>query len=232
VGSRLRILSANLMGGNANPQAFAEVVRTLGVDIAAVQELSAEQAEALREILPFGTLRPSRDYNGMGIALRRPARDTRLELSHRNAPIAELDPSEWTEITAPVEVVNVHITAPHMMPTWRTVARRRAQLRGLLAYLDATPSRRQLIVGDFNATPLWPVYRRIARRRLDAVRIDTERRGQRAAPTWGPGSSAPRLLRIDHAFIQGLQVERSQVIPIKGSDHSAVMIEVSFPWES
>jgi endonuclease/exonuclease/phosphatase family metal-dependent hydrolase len=226
LGSRIRILTANLLAGGADPEAFAGLVQDHGVDIAALQELSRPQAEALATVLPFGSLRPAQTFDGMGIALRRPARESRLRLPDRDAPIAELDPSEWSEINSPLEVMNVHIRAPHLLPPWRTVARRRGQLRGLLEYLDATQDRRQVVVGDFNATPRWPLYRRMASRRVDAVRMDAERRGRRPAPTWGPWPGAPRLLRIDHAFVQGLRVERARVLPLPGSDHSALLIEL------
>ncbi len=228
MGTRLRILSANLLNGRADPQELADLVRRLAVDVAALQELSPEQAEALAEVLPFGSLRPARDYNGMGIALRGPARESRVALPRRDALVAELGPEAWSELAAPVEIVNVHVTAPHARPAgWRTLAERRAQLRGLLAHLAATPERTpQVVIGDFNATPLWPVYRRVALLRRDAARASAKRNGHRPRPTWGPGTRAPRVLRIDHAFVQGLRVEEFRVERIAGSDHDAIVVDV------
>lgn len=229
MGARLRILSANLLNGRADPQQVADLVRRLAVDVAALQELSPEQAEALAEVLPFGSLRPARDHNGMGIALRAPARESRLALPRRDAMVAELGPDGWSELSTPVEIVNVHVTAPHALPPGlRTFSERRAQLRGLVAHLEATRGHgAQVVIGDFNATPLWPVYRRVASLRCDAAHASAERGGRRPRPTWGPGTRAPRLLRIDHAFVQCLRVEEFRVERLPGSDHDAIVLDVT-----
>lgn len=227
MGNRLRILTANLLNGGVDPEALAELASSLAVDVAALQELAPDQAEALAEVLPHGALHPARDHTGMGIALRRPAQGDRLPLPARDALLARLEPGDWNGLTRPVEVVNVHVRAPHLLPTWRTLAQRRGQLRGLLAHLAASGDRPQVLIGDFNATPVWPLYRRLAALRRDAAREDARRRGTRPRPTWGPGPRAPRLLRIDHAFVQGLAVEAVQVAPLPGSDHSALIVDLT-----
>jgi endonuclease/exonuclease/phosphatase (EEP) superfamily protein YafD len=227
VGSRLRILSANLLNGGADPDALAELASGLEVDVAALQELAPEQAEAVAEVLPHGALHPARDHGGMGIALRRPARGERVPLPARDALVARLEPPDWTGLARAVEVVNVHVRAPHLLPTWRTLAQRRGQLRGLLGHLATSGDGPQVLIGDFNATPLWPLYRRLAALRRDAAREDARRRGARPRPTWGPGPRAPRLLRIDHAFVQGLAVEAVRVAPLPGSDHSALVVDLA-----
>jgi endonuclease/exonuclease/phosphatase (EEP) superfamily protein YafD len=226
MGGRIRILTANLLNGGADPEALADTVRRYQVDVAAVQELSHSQAEVLSEELPFGSLEPAGDHSGMGIALRRPGSGGRLPLPRRDALVAQLPPESWGTLGQTVEVVNVHVSAPHLMPTWRTLAQRRGQLRALLDHLHATRTSRQLLVGDFNATPLWPFYRRLASHRQDAARVDARLRGGRARPTWGPWAGGPRVLRIDHAFVQGLRVLALHVVRIPGSDHSAVVVEV------
>lgn len=226
MGSRLRILSANLLNGAAVPSALAEVVEAWEVDVAALQEVSPEQAEALVPLLPFGAWFPGRDYNGMGIALRQPASEGRVSLPRRDALVARLDPGTWTSLAGPIEIVNVHVSAPHAWPPWRIPGERRRQLRTLLAHLERTQGCRQVVVGDFNATPRWPLYRRIAARRSDAARLDAEQRGERPRPTWGPWPGGPRLLRIDHAFVQGVRVEAVRVVRIRGSDHSGVVLEI------
>lgn len=225
LGARLRILSANLMNGGADPEAFADLVRALAVDVAALQELAPEQAEPLMDVLPHGLYEPARDHHGMGIGLRHPAASRRVELHYRDARAVDLDPADWPQLDTPLEILNVHIMAPHLGLPWQTLLGRARQLRGLLEYLRATPGRSQLLVGDLNATPIWRVYRRIARHRLDAARTLAPSRGRPPA-TWGPWPGAPRLLRIDHAFVQELQVQTLQAVPIRGSDHSALLLEI------
>ena len=38
---------------------------------------------------------------------------------------------------------------------------------------------------------------------------------------------APRVLRIDHAFVQALRVEEFRVERLAGSDHDAIVVDVT-----
>jgi endonuclease/exonuclease/phosphatase family metal-dependent hydrolase len=226
VGSPLRLLSANLQNGGAHPEAFAELVETCGPDAVVVQELAPEQADALAQVLPHGALEPDRTHTGMGIALRRPARLERLPLGHRVARVAQLEPGDWPELPRPVEIVNVHISAPHCNPVWAQPWRRRRQLQALVAHVEADPGRTRAIVGDFNATPAWPVYRRLAGRLEDLALTHARARGVRPARTWPRWRGSP-LLRIDHCFGAGLVVEGFEVVDLVGSDHYAIVIDAT-----
>ena len=225
---RLRVLSANLWNGGADPDGFVALVERVRADVVAVQELTPPQAEALRRCMPHGVLEPATDYNGMGIVSRAPLPAMRrIALPLRDARIAELQLRSADGDAVSVELVNIHVEAPHSTPTWHTVARRRGQWRGLERHLKANPHRPGLVVGDFNSTPLWPFYRRVAGHLHDAALIHAARRGVRAAPTWGPWHGAPRLLRIDHAFVRHLEVLDFSVEPVPDGDHSAVVVEIA-----
>lgn len=224
--ARLRVLSANLWNGGADPEGFVALVERVRADVVAVQELTAAQAEALRRALPHGVLEPASDYSGMGIAGRTPLAVRHLSLPCRDARMADLRLRGPDGAAVAVELVNVHIEAPHNRPTWHTVARRRGQWRALERHLVAHPHRPGLVVGDFNSTPLWPLYRRITGHLHDAALIDARRRGGRAARTWGPWHGAPRLLRIDHAFVRHLEVLDFAVVDVPSGDHSAVVVEI------
>ena len=223
----LRVLSANRLNGGADPPALARLVETLAVDVVAVQELTPEQANALARALPFGKLEPLRNHQGMGIALRRPGAVRQVPLPHRSALSAEVEIEGSSG--HPVEVLNVHIAAPHRPPPWCALPVRRGQLRALEAYLDGAPRPHRALVGDLNATPLWPLYRRLVQRFRDAAVEAAARDGGRTARTWGPWPGAPRLLRIDHALVAGLDVRGVRVVPIAGSDHSALVVDLALP---
>ena len=75
------------------------------------------------------------------------------------------------------------------------------------------------------ATPAWPLYRRLARDLRDGALEVANREGRTAEATWGPTPKSARLLRIDHAFVHGLEVDRFRVLPIPGSDHSGILME-------
>ncbi len=228
----MRLLTANLANGGADPAGFALLVASLAPDAVAVQELGLEQAEALARVLPHGSLEPARDHSGMGIALARPGIVRRLSLPYRDGRVAELAPVESGPAGEPIEILNVHIRAPHLGPLWRSLRVRRAQVRALVAYLDATPRRRRALLGDLNATPLWPVYRRLAGRLSDCCLVAARGGGARPARTWGPWPGGPRLLRIDHALVCGLTVIETRTCALAGSDHDALVVDLAVPTRS
>ena len=228
-GGAIRLLTANLFHDRADPEAFAAQLRELAVDVACFQELGARQAAAIARVLPHGKLEPGatrRDFNGMGIAARRPLEVSRLALPRRDARIATLSPNDWPELGAALELVNLHIQAPHTFPQWRAFATRRAQLAALLPYLDATLEAPRVVCGDFNATPLWPAYRALAARLPDLAHEHAALRRGFAGRTWGPWPGAPRALRIDHVLGNGLLAANVQVVRVRGSDHSALVVDL------
>jgi endonuclease/exonuclease/phosphatase (EEP) superfamily protein YafD len=224
-GHRVRVLSANLWSGGADPASFAMLVKELQPDIVALQELGKTQADALAAVLPHGCLDPAGGYMGMGIALRQPTPVVRLSLPYRDAQVANVTVGP-KEDRRTIEVINVHVRAPHT-PDPRVALARRGQLKGLMRHIEAAPGQRRIVLGDFNSTPLWPVYRRFAARLTDAAVDAARRNGGRTAATWGPWPGSPRLLRIDHVFVTGLTAERFRVVAVPGSDHSAVVADLT-----
>jgi vancomycin resistance protein VanJ len=222
---RIRVLTANLYNDRADAAAFGDLVASLEPDVVAVQELGPGQASVLARLLPHGTLAPATNHRGMGIALRRPGVVTRLRLGARDGWLAEVAVPDG----GPVEVLNVHVTAPHVMPPWRMVADRRAQLRDLLAHLDAGARRPLVLIGDLNSTPRWPLYRRLKSRLDDAADLAARGNGSGARPTWGPWPGARRLFRIDHVLVRGLTPIALRVVDLAGSDHSALVVDLEAP---
>jgi endonuclease/exonuclease/phosphatase (EEP) superfamily protein YafD len=222
---KLRLMTANLWARKADCGALVAALEAHAPDVLAVQELGPTQADAIARALPYGRLEPSHDYEGMGIALRRPAKVERLFLDRRDARIARLDPADWPGLEREVEVVNVHVVAPHAFPFWRALATRRGQVGRLARYMDEKPHDARVVCGDLNATPLWPAYRRLAERIPDVVELHAARTGGRPLRTWGPWHGAPRLLRIDHVFASGGQVIDVLPVSIAGSDHLALVVD-------
>jgi endonuclease/exonuclease/phosphatase (EEP) superfamily protein YafD len=223
----LRILSANLANGQADADAFAELVEAVEPDVVAVQELVPLQADALARVLPFGKLEPRLDHTGMGIALRSPGSVRVLPLAFRSGFLADV-PGPGDEA---IEILNIHLAAPHVPPLFQRVLDRRGQVRDILAHVDATPQRRRVLAGDLNASPVWPAYRRLRARFDDAAASAARRAGRRPGRTWGPWAGSVRLFRIDHVLVQGLVAIESRVLPLRGSDHSALVADLDFPKE-
>ena len=234
MGKAFRILSANLKNGAADPDAFTNLVASLSVDVLAVQEVSFEQAESLSALFEHGEIVPDDHYVGRGLLCRHPARMTRIAMAWGFGQTARLESGDWSHLSGPVEITNLHVAAPHMFSPRLGMILRRQQGRQLDAYLERAeqemqPGPARLMVGDFNATPAWPWYRRMAARFTDAAVEFASKAGTKTQPTWGPWPGGPKLLRIDHGFIRGLQVEGFEVLEVAGSDHSALVMKITLP---
>lgn len=224
----VRVFSGNLWWGKADPDGLIDLIRRHQIDVFAAQELGFENAEAISSELPFGVLEPApveSGYQGMGIALRKPARYEQVPLRFRPARRVTLDPSEWDGLTRPLDFLNVHFQAPHSMKPFPSFRVRAQQATDLERFLEAEPSDTRIMVGDYNATPAWPLYRRVARHFSDAAILCAQREGRAVERTWGPTPESPRLFRIDHAMVRGVHVENFQVVPIPGSDHSGLLFD-------
>lgn len=223
---RLRVLSANLWVDRVDPEGFGAVLDRIQPDVVCIQELHRDAARALESRYPHGLMAPTIDPMGMGIALRNPAKLTELDFPHKIGLSAVLEPDDWEVLDESIEIVNMHFAAPGPKRPLHHLKARRQQIQAFEAWLEeASPSRR-LLVGDMNATPLWPLYWRLSRRFTDAHRRLARRHGHLPRRTWGPTPRWPRLLRIDHVFTDGVGVCDVWVVRIPGTDHSGLVIDV------
>ena len=86
------------------------------------------------------------------------------------------------------------------------------------------------MVGDFNATPIWPVYRAMAAVLEDLALTHaraTGRRPRRTWPSWPEPLGWFRFLRIDHCFGHGLEVHHCEVVDLPGSDHKGLLLDLA-----
>ncbi len=225
MGKSIRVFSGNLWEGKADPDGLIELIRRHRIDVFAAQELGFENAEAISSELPFGCLEPSDDYDGMGIAMRKPGSYSQVPLFNRPARRVLLDPQAWQGLERSIELVNVHFQAPHALRPFPSPLVRARQVSDLERFFEANPNETRLVVGDFNATPVWPLYRRLRRRFEDGAVQSSGKDGRLVERTWGPKPGSPRLLRIDHALVRGVEVENFRVEPIPGSDHSGLLFD-------
>jgi len=220
--SMVRVRTANLYGIHARPDAVAGLLDEHRPDVVAIQELAPAVAEVIAARYPYRLLGPRPDAAGWGVALRFPA--TFGVIPH------ERRAGRWARFSAPgfprLEVVSMHLANPVDFPWWEAVRARREQLDALERHLAVSPAPCRLVVGDMNATPLWPAYRRLARGRRDLVARAAARSGRRPSPTWSYRFGLPRVLRIDHVFGEGVDVAEVSVVPVPRSDHAALIVEV------
>ncbi|MEA3503406.1 MAG: endonuclease/exonuclease/phosphatase family protein, partial [Actinomycetota bacterium] len=184
------------------------------------QELGPRTAAVVSQTHPHGRLDPRDDFFGMGIAAKRPLAVERLPLVGRSGWVARLDPGDWPGLADPFEILNVHLANPVNRPWRATRDVRRRQIAQIEAYVAGSDLAR-VVIGDMNASPAWPEYRLLASLGVDAAAVTgTARR------TWSHFRRGPRWLRIDLAFASGAVPVATTAVPVRGTDHHALVVEL------
>jgi endonuclease/exonuclease/phosphatase (EEP) superfamily protein YafD len=225
-GPGIRVLTANLLAGAADPAALVAFVRGQRVDVLALQEFTP-QAQVDLDRLGLADLLPHQQTNavvgtaGSALYSRFPLRDggvRRNEGGFTQAYATVLPPG-----AAPVLVESAHPMSPYALETlswWR------ADLAGQRAAAPHGPLR--VLAGDFNATLDHAPLRRL----LDTgYRDAADTVGAGLIGTWGPydGDLIPPVT-IDHVLVdRRIGVRAVSVHRLPGSDHRPVLAELSLP---
>ncbi|WP_103351108.1 endonuclease/exonuclease/phosphatase family protein [Amycolatopsis sp. CA-128772] len=218
-GKTLRVLSSNLLYGQADPKAVVDLVREQRIDVLNLVEMTPRAVDGLTaaglfETLPYRVLHPAPGAFGSGIVSRFPLKEVNLSGdSAAKQPGAEADLGDGVVL----EVVAVHPISPDVdTPQWEREIKdlsRPAGEHGL-----------RILAGDFNATLDHVAYRTVLSR---GYRDAAEERGAGLAPTWP--SSFP-VVTIDHVAVDNrAAVLDYGVFDVPGSDHRAVFAEVRLP---
>ena len=226
-GQQLRVLSANLLLGQADAAAVVSLVRTGRVDVLSLQELTPAAVTALdraglTQELPYRVFQPLSGVEGSGLASRFPLRE--LSQAQTGAePSTNAQPAALVDLPgrADVEVVAVH-PVPPVLPLGFASWKR--ELAGLpKADFKGTA---RILVGDFNATLDHVGLRDVL---ADGYVDAADQRGEGLTPTW-PGGLWPPPVTIDHVLVDAkMAVEHYEVFNLPGSDHDAVYARVVVP---
>lgn len=218
----LRVLSANIHHGTAEPDALVNLVERFEPDLLSVQELTPDFARRLRmagieRLLPETTLAVNRGVSGAGLYARLPlaplAEPARFRFRMPRATIRLPDGT-------PLRVVGVHPFPPlhHRIEEWGSA----------LASLPATGGGAPwVLVGDFNATLDFAALRDV----LDHGYRDAGAvTGGGLEPTWPQGELLPPPVTIDHVLAdERIAVLDYAVEDLPGSDHRAVYARLAVP---
>ncbi len=237
---RARVMTYNVHGfigtdGVSDPERVASVIEAADADLVALQEVEfSGGAAGLRATAEWLATRLAmkchftftrRGFSGGDFGNAVLSRHAFELVSEGTLPRrgGEVRAVQWLKVRAPR--VDFHLMNTHLSPWfWE----RQAQIRALIGaeWLVRAGTALPLVVcGDFNATPLSPVYRHLARGLRDA-----QGASRRSSPTWP--ASFP-LLRIDHLFVSSdLPVVSCTVArdatARRASDHLPVVAEVDF----
>jgi endonuclease/exonuclease/phosphatase (EEP) superfamily protein YafD len=172
-------------------------------------------AAGLDRLLPYRVLRPAPGAQGTGLYARLPLTDAG-ELSEATTF------AQARALTVvggrPVELIAVHPAAPRP----GDVGKWRRDLGALPATSCAGPVR--ILAGDFNAT----LDHRLLRGLLERGYVDAaDAVGAGLRPTWPADRLGPGL-QIDHVLVdQRMAVRAVRVHHVPGSDHRALLAELS-----
>jgi endonuclease/exonuclease/phosphatase (EEP) superfamily protein YafD len=230
-GPQLRVLTANLYIGAADPQALVALVRTLHIDVLATQELTPEaalglDAAGLSAVLPYRAAYPRPGGSGSGLYSRYPLSAPGL----RTMPRCHVQAHATLALPGarPVSVESAHPCSPADATgalQWATE---------IAAQPAATPSDTpRLLLGDFNATLDHGGLRTLL---ATGYRDAAASVGDGLAPTWpfvggGTFHGIPiPPITIDHVLADPrIGVLAVSVHPVPGSDHRAVYAELTLP---
>ncbi|WP_285495450.1 endonuclease/exonuclease/phosphatase family protein [Actinomadura sp. NBRC 104425] len=226
-GPVVRVLTANLLFGQAAPARIVDLVRRSGVDVLSLQELTPEARDRLERagltrLLPHSVVDARQGGTGSGIY-------SRHSLRALPSPAGMSTATPQAEITLPggrrITVTAVHPLPPLTAAAFRQWRHDLAELPAAAAQSGGTGSVR-ILAGDFNATLDHASLRRLIERGYaDAA----DRAGAGLVPTWGLRSSRPPLA-IDHVLVdRRCAVRRVTVHDLPGSDHRAVYAEIRLP---
>lgn len=221
MGASIKLMTANLLHGGADIISFGHTLDRVRPDVVVTQELGLEYVEVVEDRFPNHRLRPASGFKGRGIA-------THLEAEFGDVPM----PARYgTSATLTVDgrlwnLAGVHLLNPIEFPWWKSVKGRTGQLEAIEGWAGGV-SGPTVIVGDFNASPRWPAYKFMAERWTDLVSDHSSRSGIQAERTWAWRPGWPKMLRIDHVFGSRVIATGVSVEPIEGSDHDAVVVDLT-----
>jgi endonuclease/exonuclease/phosphatase family metal-dependent hydrolase len=224
-GPSLRVMSANLAFGNADPEAVVRLVREERIDVLAVQELTPRAIAGLRKagleaLLSERALFPDARASGGGLYARYPLRHVE-EGSEVPGGFPMPRAQVRIDTDTAVGVVSVHPVPPtgsSEVELWED------GLRSLPPASSAGVP--WILAGDFNATLDHAELRRI----LDAGYVDAaDAEGVGLSPTW-PSDRFPPPVTIDHVLAdERIGIEDLSTHDLPGSDHRAVSAELLLP---
>lgn len=226
-GPRLRVVSANMLHGRADPAALLALAAEQDADVLALMEVTPEAVSGLlaagvTDLLPGAHVVPAGEGQpaGAGGALW-----TRLEIRGRTVV-----PGRFGQPAARLVVPgapDVELTAVHTHPPTSSPAQVASWAADLRLLPDPEPEVLRVLAGDFNATPDHAAFRRLLRRGwVDAAAaVGAARRA-----TWWPMRVSQPRLTLDHVLVDPrIAVDDLQVVSVPGTDHRALVADLRLP---
>lgn len=216
-GAELRVVTANLLHGSADPIALLETIHAENADVVTLQETSAINITELRRLGLLATHPYLQRTAAEGMFANYTISRTPLKM----LPGGEAGAAGWPGMRVSgfgVSLYNFHSRSP-LTPS------RESEWSDAIASLPGSQGHLRVIAGDFNATLDHRAFRALlARGYRDAGDVT----GNGLVATWTGGAIA--RLAIDHVLVPpGVRVARYRVYDLPRSDHKAVAATLVLP---
>ncbi len=229
-GVGLRVISANLRDGQADPDHLVRSAREQA-DVLAFQELTPQEvdrlsAAGLDATFPYRWLDPRAEAWGVGVWSRLPMHAAKRIGGYTSALVSAR--IRVTGIPIDPTVVVAHIPGPWPIDGWRRELDRLPVT--LVEVAEQTGGGSVIVAGDLNSTTDMRPFRNLLR---NGYRDAAEQSGAGIEPTFPADWRLPPLIAIDHILTRSCTATSLRTIKIPGSDHrglaATVMIARSSP---
>ncbi len=215
-----RVMNLNVHTPNTSSTDVLQMVLRESPDVVCIQEIDSRwktDLQPLAQKYPYSFLLPRQDNFGIGIYSRVPL---------ITPQIVTFDELELPAIEAGLQLNSgvVQLLVVHAIPpSSRFLFRSRNEyLINLKRYVDRLGTFPLIIAGDLNVSVFSPYYADL----ISGTNLSECRRGFGLLPTW-PAQFFPLLIPIDHIFVRGLGVQRCSTVTVPGSDHHAIVGDLS-----
>ena len=228
-GAGLRVISANLREGQADPSHLVRSAREQA-DVIAFQELTPQEADRLSSAgldatFPYRWLDARGGPGGLGLWSRFPIDAPKRIGGYTFAFVtAQI---RVTGVSIDPTVVVAHLAGPWPVPIddWR---RDLNQLQVTMSEVGAQAGAGSVIVAaDLNSTTDMRPFRALLG---NGYRDAAEQSGAGIKPTFPADSRLPPLIVIDHILTRNCTAISLRTLKIPGSDHRGLVVTITIPW--
>ncbi len=224
----VRVVTANLGVGKADPRAVTELASTTA-DVLVIQELTPDAAAALSsagldQTFPYRVLNAAALTSGIGVWSRYPIIDS-ARIDGYQMPMLRAR-IQIPGVMFPAAVVAVHLAAPWVQSlhyfrddlasfpvTLREVSR-------------AAGSGAVIVAGDFNSTLDMQTFRKLL---AEGYRDAGEQAGAGLTLTYPSKPWRRPVVGIDHVLVHNCSASSVQTVAIPGSDHRGLATVIDVP---